>query len=228
MNAARLLDPRRWPRTLWLVLAVGLAIIIPFLLWGEAIEAWFGALAADASRRAALGWALFGLLALDIVLPVPSSLASTLCGVVFGLWGGFAISFGAMTVSAALGYAIGRLFAGWARRLIGARENALLRLFLRRHGPPALIALRTVPVLAEASVLFAGLGRMRPWRAAWPLLAGNAAVSLIYALVGAWGHRADAMLPAFLGSLALSGLFWLAARRLTKRAPAMGAERTSP
>ena len=75
-----------------------------------------------------------------------------------------------------------------------------------------------MPVLAEASVIFAGLGRMDVTRAAWPLLLGNAAVSLIYAWVGDGGRSPDAMLPAFLGSLALSALLmaaaWLWRRRL--------------
>ena len=198
---------RRVPKMIWLALGVGAAILIPFALFGDAIDAWFVALASPeaGTARGVLGGVIFALLALDIVLPVPSSLASTLCGVLFGLWGGFWISFGAMTVSCVLGYALGRLCSGYAKRLIGARENALLRLFLRRHGASFLVALRTVPVLAEASVLFAGLGRMRTLRAAWPLLLGNAAVSLIYAWVGDQGRSADAMLPAFLASLALSG-----------------------
>ena len=211
---------RRVPKTVWLLLGVGALILVPFLFFGEAIEAWFAGLARPEAgvARGVFGAVLFGLLALDVLLPVPSSLASTLCGVVFGLWGGFWLSFGAMTVSCVIGYGLGRLCAGYARRLIGERENALLRLFLRRHGAPALVALRTVPVLAEASVLFAGLGRMGAGRAAWPLLLGNAAVSLIYAWVGDAGRSPDAMLPAFLGSLAVSALLmagaWLWRRRL--------------
>ncbi|HIV09904.1 MAG TPA: VTT domain-containing protein [Candidatus Spyradenecus faecavium] len=209
----------RVPKTVWLLLGVGAAILVPFALFGGPIEAWFGRLAdpAAGTARRVMGGVLFGLLAFDVVLPVPSSLASTLCGVLFGLWGGFWISFGAMTVSAALGYALGWLCSGWARRAIGEREDALLRDFLRRYGTPVLIALRTVPVLAEASTLFAGIGRMAPLRAAPPLLLGNAAVSLIYAWVGALGHSADAMVPAFLGSLALSGLLLLGARLLRPR-----------
>ena len=209
----------RIPKTLWLLLAVGALILVPFALFGEPIEAWFNAISAPeaGTQRALLGWILFGLLALDVLLPVPSSLASTLCGVAFGLWGGFWLSFGAMTLSAALGYALGRLCSSWARRAIGEQENALLAAFLLRYGTPILIALRTVPVLAEASTLFAGIGRLPLRRAAWPLLLGNAAVSLIYAWVGALGHSADAMLPAFLGSLGLSALLLLAARLLRPR-----------
>lgn len=210
---------RRVPKTIWLLLGVGALILVPFLFFGGPIEAWFLRMAdpSAGTARQVMGWVLFGLLAFDVVLPVPSSLASTLCGVLFGLWGGFWLSFGAMTVSAALGYVLGRLCSGWARRTIGEHENALLRDFLRRYGTPILIALRTVPVLAEASTLFAGIGRMPLRRAVPPLVVGNAAVSLIYAWVGSLGRSTDAMIPAFLGSLVLSALLLLGARWLRPR-----------
>ena len=59
-----------------------------------------------------------------------------------------------------------------------------------------LLLLRPVPVLAEASVLFAGIARLPPGRAALELLMGNAVVSAVYAGVGAWGRTTDSMLPA--------------------------------
>ena len=177
---------RRVPKTVWLLLGVGALILVPFLVFGGPIEAWFCRMAdpAAGTARQVMGWVLFGLLAFDVVLPVPSSLASTLCGVLFGLWGGFWLSFGD---------------------------------FLSRYGTPILIALRTVPVLAEASTLFAGIGRMPLRRAMPPLLLGNTAVSLIYAWVGSLGRSTDAMIPAFLGSLVLSALLLLGARWLRPR-----------
>ena len=89
---------RRVPKTIWLLLGVGALILVPFLFFGGPIEAWFLQMAdpAAGTARQVMGWVLFGLLAFDVVLPVPSSLASTLCGVLFGLWGGFWLSFGAL------------------------------------------------------------------------------------------------------------------------------------
>ncbi len=202
----------RIPTTLWLLLGVGLAIVVPFLCFGEAIDAWFRhAMEAQGQARGVGAALLFGALALDIVLPVPSSLASTWCGMLLGLWGGFWLSFSAMGVSCALGLLLGRWAAPWAWRLMGEREAATLRRFFGRHGAVVLVALRAVPVLAEASVLFAGIVRV-PLRRAVPLLLfGNAAVSLAYAWVGSVGRATEAMLPAFLGSMAASGLFMLGA-----------------
>lgn len=203
---------RHIPKTVWLLLGVGLAIVLPFLAFGEAIDGWFlRMMEAQGQARGVSAAVLFGLLASDIVLPVPSSLASTWCGMLLGLWGGFWLSFSAMTVSCALGLLLGRWASPWAWRHIGEREGMALRRFFARHGAVVLVALRAVPVLAEASVLFAGIVRVPFCRAAPFLLFGNAAVSLVYAWVGNLGRASEAMLPAFLGSMAASGLFMIVA-----------------
>ena len=203
---------KRIPKTVWLVLAVAAAILVPFCLFGEAIDAWFlRMMEAQESVRWVSASVLFGLLALDIILPVPSSLASTWCGMLMGLWGGFLLSFMAMNVSCVLGLLLGRWVTPWAKRQIGEKEDAALRAFFAKHGAIVLLALRAVPVLAEASVLFAGIVR-QPWKRALSIcLLGNAAVSMIYAWVGSAGRASEAMLPAFAASMAVSGLFMLAA-----------------
>ncbi len=53
------------------------AILIPFFLFGESIEAWAHATLNTASGRWLVAAAVGGLLAFDIFLPVPSSLVST-------------------------------------------------------------------------------------------------------------------------------------------------------
>lgn len=203
----------KWRRTGLLLLGVCVAIIVPFVLWQEPIEAFFqdfGALEGQAKWLSAA--ILFGALALDIFLPVPSSLVSTLFGMLLGVGWGWLGSFLAMNVSAAIGYWLGARGSALARRALGEAESALLTDFFARRGPMALVALRAVPVLAEASCLFAGMARAPLGKSALALTLGNAAVSLMYALVGAWGREVDAMLPAFAASLLLSGLLLLGAR----------------
>lgn len=207
-------------KTLLLILAIALAIIIPFCLWGEAIDAWFVSMAsADSTTRTLLGSTLFGALALDIFLPIPSSLVSTLCGAFFGWWGGFALSFGAMTVSCLIGWSVGRLMMPLARWCIGESELPRLQSLLLRHGILILLALRTVPVLAEASVLLAGIAKV-PFRKSFPLLLlGNAIVSIAYVYAGVYGKSAENMLPAFLGSLFVSALLMLTSLLWRKKSP---------
>ncbi|MDO4527620.1 MAG: VTT domain-containing protein [bacterium] len=194
-----------------LFLLIATIIIIPFICFEAAINQWFETtLANNANARWTIAGILFGSLSLDIFLPVPSSLASTLCGQCFGIFYGFWMSFSAMTVSSLLGYGLGRYAQTTARKLLGEREANLLTTFFEHHGIPTLIALRTVPILAEASVLFAGIAKYRFWPTLWATLLGNALVSLLYAIVGHLGHESDAMLPAFLASIILSGVFlWI-------------------
>lgn len=152
--------PIPW-RAAVLFLLVSSAVLVTFAAWGDAIDAWTRATVEKAGGdRVLVAAVLFLVLASDILLPVPSSLASTSCGLFLGLWTGFAVSFAAMSASAAAGYALGRFCSDRAARLVGASDMAALRSFQRRFGPWLLLAMRPVPVLAEASAVFAGIGRM--------------------------------------------------------------------
>lgn len=190
-----------------LFLFITLVIIVPFCLWGTAIDAWFASqreLAALHREETAL--LLFGFLATDIVLPIPSSLVSTCCGLFLGFTFGFFVSFMAMNVSAALGYLLGRFFSRTAANLIGERDQNLLEGFARNNARWLLLLLRPVPVLAEASVLFSGIARQPIPRVVGEILLGNAVVSAVYAAVGACGKSANSMLPAFIATMSVSGI----------------------
>jgi len=201
-------------RTLFLVFLVALVILVPFFIWEAPLAAWFDDRMREAQGRPGLAAAvLFLLLASDIFLPVPSSLVSTSCGLVLGLWPGFLVSFMAMNVSAGAGYAVGRFSSPLALRLVGRSEHAALTRRAAAEGRWFLLVLRPVPVLAEASVVFSGLAR-QPVRQAVPaMLAGNAVVSLVYAAVGAYGRSGASVVPAFAATLLVSGLCLLAVRR---------------
>ncbi len=210
---------RRFPwRAFWLFLLVSAVVLVTFLLWGDTLDAWTRqAIDGSANNRAKVAFVLFIILASDILLPIPSSVASTLCGLLLGAFLGFWVSFAAMTVSAMVGCLIGRFASGWARRLIGDDDMASLQAFQRKCGPWALLALRPVPILAEASTVFAGIGRT-PWgQTTLQLLLGNAAVSLVYAIAGAYcAETENATLFAFLAVMLVSGLF-VAIRFLVER-----------
>jgi uncharacterized membrane protein YdjX (TVP38/TMEM64 family) len=203
-----------------------LAIIIPFCLFGDAINAWTDRLIRQAdSHRLFTGAMLVLLLSVDIVMPVPSSLVSTACGMTLGFAGGTLASFAGMSLSAAAGYLFGRTASPAVAKMIGENELALLKAFQQRHGVWMLLALRPVPVLAEASVLFSGLSRQPLPGVLAATSLGNLAVSLAYAAVGTWGRASDSFLPAFGASLLLSGAFMLRQRRKSLSAPACPASR---
>ena len=206
-------------RLIILAAAAIAAILIPFFFFGVSIERWTARfIEAGSNRPATVATVLGGLLAADIVLPVPSSLVSTACGRALGFVRGTLVSFAGMTISAVLGYLLGWSAAGLARRRLHPGDLRTLTRLHSRWGLWMVAAVRPVPVLAEASVLFAGLARL-PWRQTLPLLlAANLAVSAVYGAIGALADGAHATLLAFLGAAALSGIAMLPFRRARRGA----------
>ena len=155
------------------------------------------------------------LLASDILLPIPSSLASTACGLLFGVVTGAAISLADMTVSCVLGYWLGAVCGrSLIGRWVGCEDLARLDALTARAGDWAVVVARPVPVLAEASVLVAGIGGM-PFRR-FLVLSGlaNLGISVIYAVAGAFAATTHSFLLAVLAAIAVP---WLAMRGLPRR-----------
>ena len=209
--------PLPW-RAIALFLFVSAVVLATFFLWGERIDAWTQKVVEKAADdKTLVAVILFLVLASDIFLPVPSSIASTACGLVLGPVLGFAVSCLAMSASAVSGYALGRFASGAAARLVGASDMAALREFQRRAGPWTLLALRPVPVLSEVSAVFAGIGRIPVVPTALQLALGNAVVSLVYVLVGAFFADAErGSWLAFLAAMAVSGVFFLIRSRMVR------------
>lgn len=205
-------------RAISLFILVVLAVIIPFLIWEEPITQWTKDMFQTYRDQPFLiGGILYAILSLDVVLPTPSCLISMGCGVALGFWWGTLVSFLAMTTCSLLGYLIGRYSTKWALKLIGKRDMAFLEQFEKQYGEYLLLALRPVPVLAEASTVFAGLGKEHSLRALIHVLVGNLAVSMIYAGVGAWGQVNDSMIPAFGVTMLLTGIFLLINRQSLRK-----------
>ena len=214
----------RWA-ALWVLLLA--LVLVPFLVF----EKQFEALATWLAQGNASGWATAGgigaLLALDVFLPVPSSIVSTGAGVLLGFWRGAAVVWIGMTLGCLVGYAFGARAAGAARRLVGDASLAHAGTVMERHGQWAILLCRPIPVLAEASVVFAGLVRapLVPFLA---LTAGsNLGIALAYAAVGASSMEAQSFLLTFLGAVALPGLALLAGRLWLGRTGGDGRERPS-
>ena len=154
------------------------------------------------------GWALVavaGLLAADLVLPVPSSVVLAAGGAAAG-WLGTAIA-------GTLGMLAGNLTGYWLCRLFG--QKAFARLvkpaeaerfgrWLDRWGPAALLISRLVPMMAETLSCLAGAGRMAFGRFLAALVAGTIPVAVFFA---AWGERGPYALWV---SLAVPAAGWLA------------------
>lgn len=199
----------RWT-ILWVVL-IGL-ILLPFLLFEHQFNEFGAYVTRSETSRWLVAAAVFALLAFDVFLPVPSSIVSTGAGALLGFWGGAATVWAGMMAGCVIGYAVGRRGSGAARRLVG--EDGLQRAagIVRRYGDLTIVLCRPVPVLAEASVVFAGVVHAPFARFARLTLVSNLGIALGYAAFGAYSLSVDSFLMAFVGALVLPGLFILISR----------------
>lgn len=191
----------------WTVIGAAVAVFIigPFLFFGGAIEAWVVAFMDTARARPGISAAVLGgLLVGDVFLPVPSSIVSTTCGVVHGFIGGALVSALGMTVSCVLGYYVAKAMGRpLVARFVGARELSRLHQLEERYGDWVIIVARPIPVLAEASILFLGLGAMSFMRFIILVTLSNVGISLVYAAAGAWSAGIRSFVPALAASIVL-------------------------
>lgn len=207
----------------WSVLVVGIfaLILIPFMIFGEQIELWTEAfIATSAPHTAQIAWVLGLLLGGDILLPVPSSLASTAAGFVLGFVRGMLTSWAGMTASCLLGYWLSaKLGRPLAVRLVGERDLERLAALQQRFGDWVILAARPVPMLAEASVMFAGISHVAFGRFMLLTTLSNLGISAVYAAVGAFSSNINSFLLTFFGAILVPGIaMWL----LHRTAPAVG------
>jgi membrane protein DedA with SNARE-associated domain len=202
-------------RPLVVVLAAVMVPAIPFLVAGPWLEPWIEQwLQQVGERPATLAAIVIGLLASDLLLPVPSSLAGTLCGQTLGFGPASAVIFVGLSIGSIVGYAAGR----WGRRWRG-RETAeadesnragsqrddeqLVLRWWQQAGPWLLVITRPMPILAEACVLLAGWQRLSLRRFIVPTTLANGCLAIAYAALGAWSRNGQWQTRAIVISVAI-------------------------
>lgn len=192
--------------TLVIVLAL-LIPIVPFAIVGELPgERWLSATDDNSSAFALTG---MGLLASDVLLPVPSSIVGTLLGARLGFIPGWLWAWLGLTLGNLVGYGLGSI---WPARLSAElpEQPTLALLFISRP----------VPVLAEAMTITAGAARA----SFLPVLAACAAGNGFYALALAGNGAAllpDALIgPGLILPMSLPVVAWLLWRWLARRGQA--------
>ena len=194
-----------------LVSAVVLAIpILPFLWFGKATELQVTDWLDRSSPPSIAAASVIGLLAVDILLPVPSSVVSTFAGKMLGFSMGTAASWCGMTIGAALAFGLVRILGRpLARRLSSEEELNRMETLADRYGILILILARPIPVFAEASVLLMGMMQLGWWRLLFAVGVSNLGIAAAYA---ALGDRVQ--LPiALAASIAVPLIFGVIARR---------------
>jgi uncharacterized membrane protein YdjX (TVP38/TMEM64 family) len=211
---------------LWLAAAAIAVPLVPFLAFGTRLDHlvadWL-----DPPPPAPLLAALeVGVLAADLVLPVPSSMVATLGGAQLGVVVGTLCGWLGMTAGAAAGWWLGRTTSRRAlARLDDADRDRLLGRLVdrqRRFGPLAIVLSRPLPLVAEAAAILAGATGMRLADFLLAAGSGNLAIALVWSIAGAAGRQADSLQWAVVASLAVPvAVTWLVTRR-DRQSPARG------
>jgi uncharacterized membrane protein YdjX (TVP38/TMEM64 family) len=191
-----------------LALAALALLILPYLAVAPDLERW-GRAAFEAGRgHKPLAAALvIGLLAGDVLLPVPSSAVNTLAGLLFGWAAGAILIWLGLTLGCLLGYVLGaRGGRPLTRWMVGGASLSKAAGLFGPVAPATLVLTRAVPVLAEAAVLAAGASGMPLGAFLVATSLANAGLAIVYAGVGALALSANAFLLAFLAAMGLPAL----------------------
>lgn len=193
-------------------------VLGPYFLLGTFVEMRAaGLVSADRLMVASAGGAL---LALDIFLPVPSSVVATAMGAALGAWLGTFVNVLGLTLGCLLGILAGRSGSPLARNLLGESLYPPFAAWVARYGILAVLLCRAIPILAEASILALGAGRARTGPVVAAAAFADLCLGALYAVAGAArGPEAAPAAPAIAAAIgvpaaaALLAWLWIRSHR---------------
>lgn len=174
------------------ILAVAVPLV-PFLAFGARLDHAIAAWLDPPPPPAVLAAAEVAILAVDILLPVPSSLVATLGGAQLGIVAGTLCGWVGMTLGAIAGWGLGRLVGRRALARLDDEARASLAARERQLGPLLVVVTRPLPLIAEAAAIMAGAAAM-PFRTFLAAAAsGNLAIACAWSVAGAVGRAGDSL-----------------------------------
>ena len=189
------------------IVAALLVPILPFVIIGELPgEQWLSSADENALTFGLVG---SGLLALDIGLPIPSSIVGTLLGARLGFWVGL--------ISTWLGLMAGNLLGYALARFASMRLRAWLPEFPETTTLVLIFLSRPVPIFAEALSLAAGAASMPLMPYVVACAAGNAMYAIVLAGNGAAFIPGALAGPGLILPMLLPVLAWLVWRQFARR-----------
>jgi len=203
---------------LWF-LALAALVMGTWLVWGGGWDRHFTLEGSIRWLEGTGSWAWaagIGLLASDIVLPVPGTVISSALGYIYGTFVGGVVATVGLVAAGLLGYGAGRCFGGrFARKILGDRDfEKGERLFAKGGG--WIVALsRSLPILPEVISCTAGLVRMPFRNFVIALFCGAAPMGFAFAAVGSAGREAPVWALAL--NLAIPAVLWGIAAKLKHR-----------
>ncbi len=198
-------------RRLIIPLLVVILVIIVLFLGLPGLEMRFEQLIIESANSTKSYFAAisFVLLALDVFLPVPSSIVMFFNGSVLGLFAGTAWSLFAGVVSASLGFYLGRAFYQRMNRGYRSEEISKAQHIIERYGFAGIIATRGIPILSEAIAIICGNIAYDFKRFFIANCIGLLPISLLYAYIGSQSLDTDSFLWAFGINVLVAAVFLL-------------------
>jgi uncharacterized membrane protein YdjX (TVP38/TMEM64 family) len=177
--------PKRFLKMAIFCLAVVAAPVIPFLAFGHQLEAavirWLDPPPPPSITASATILAL----ALDIALPIPSSVVATLAGHVLGAVAGTLCVWIGLSLGAVSGFGLaGKFGHQLAARFSSPQDLEAMKGWAEAMGPAAIVITRPAPILAEAMVLALGVAGMSWSRFLPGCLLANLGLAIAYAALG--------------------------------------------
>ena len=158
-----------------------------------------------------------GLLIVDVVLPVPSSVIMVANGAIFGIVVGSLLSLVGSVGAAMVGFLIGRRGGALLNRIVTPAEVEQANRLLDRWGLLAIIVTRPIPLLAETMAIIAGTSRLEWRRVLVAVVAGAIPASILYAVTGALANGFASGVFVFIAVILLAGVFWFAGNAIGRR-----------
>ncbi len=165
------------------------------------------------------------LILLHAIVPLPAELLVLANGLMFGFWGGLAISWSGFVLSALSIYVAGRL---WGRplleRIVSQRHQERLDSWLAREGALPLLMARLIPLVPfNAVCLAAGAVRAPLWTYTWTTGVGILPLAAIVTFLGSYLGESSLHLgtPFWILSLlfvvSILAFWWIVRRRVRRR-----------
>jgi uncharacterized membrane protein YdjX (TVP38/TMEM64 family) len=200
-------------RSVALVAAVAAVVVLSKVLLENVLGIDLGTWARSWVEHAGAFGALtvVTLLAVDVFLPIPSSLVMVLSGAAFGVWWGSLLAFAGSVGGEWLGFELARRYgSGLAARIVGdAEEIQRIDRTLVRHGAAAVVVTRALPVVMETMSVVAGLSTMSRASFLAASTIGTAPIVVIYAYAGAMSRDTGSLVPAIVMLIAVAGCAWV-------------------
>lgn len=156
------------------------------------------------------------LLALDVVLPVPSNIVMIAHGALFGTIVGALLSLLGSMLASAVAFWIGRRGGRLLVLAVPADDRAHADAILTRWGIVAIVVSRPLPLLAETILVLAGASPLGWHSAMLATLLGSLPLCLFYAWAGAASVGFEGGAIVFGLTIALAAFLGLAIRRFER------------